>query len=186
MSWQPRQPDHFLSWRLAAEDVKRGDLLALLDAAKAEGKLRTANVLLSDLKQMPASPSPATSCSGIRWTRSASETSEALQWNGIACSRSARFASLLLLCPRPGLQTRFAAGVWLILFTGVRVGELLGAAWADAYQAPADLRSIGDQAGVKLGFVDLARRTWLTRDQGPGWSHVPLERLRTCAVQDAE
>lgn len=36
----------------AAEDVRRGDLLALLDSAKAEGKLRTANVLLSDLKQM--------------------------------------------------------------------------------------------------------------------------------------
>jgi len=36
----------------AVEDVRRGDLLALMDSAKAEGKLRTANVLLSDLKQM--------------------------------------------------------------------------------------------------------------------------------------
>jgi len=36
----------------AVEDIRRGDLLALMDSAKAEGKLRTANVLLSDLKQM--------------------------------------------------------------------------------------------------------------------------------------
>jgi len=37
---------------VAVEDVRRGDLLRVLDAAKAEGKLRTANVVLSDLKQM--------------------------------------------------------------------------------------------------------------------------------------
>lgn len=37
---------------LAAEHIKRGDLLELLDAAKSEGKLRTANMLLTDLKQM--------------------------------------------------------------------------------------------------------------------------------------
>jgi len=36
----------------AVEDVKRSDLLDLLDVVKAEGKLRTANVLLTDLKQM--------------------------------------------------------------------------------------------------------------------------------------
>ena len=38
--------------RVAIEDVKRADLLAILDGAKREGKLRTANVLLADLKQM--------------------------------------------------------------------------------------------------------------------------------------
>ena len=36
----------------AIEDVKRADLIELLDAVKAEGKLRTANILLSELKQM--------------------------------------------------------------------------------------------------------------------------------------
>ncbi len=38
--------------RVAIEDVKRADLFAILDGAKREGKLRTANVLLADLKQM--------------------------------------------------------------------------------------------------------------------------------------
>jgi len=33
-------------------DVRKADVLAILDAIKAEGKLRTANVLLADLKQM--------------------------------------------------------------------------------------------------------------------------------------
>ena len=37
---------------LAVENIKRGDLLELLDAAKSQGKLRTSNILLSDLKQM--------------------------------------------------------------------------------------------------------------------------------------
>ena len=36
----------------ALVDVRKADVLAILDAAKAEGKLRTANMLLADLKQM--------------------------------------------------------------------------------------------------------------------------------------
>ena len=36
----------------ALADVRKADVLAILDAAKAEGKLRTANLLLADLKQM--------------------------------------------------------------------------------------------------------------------------------------
>ena len=38
--------------QVAIEDVKRADLLAILDGAKNEGKPRTANILLADLKQM--------------------------------------------------------------------------------------------------------------------------------------
>jgi integrase len=68
--------------------------------------------------------------------------------------------------PPSGLQTRFVAGVWLILSTDVRVGELLGATCADADQDSDDLRSIGDQADVKVGFVDLARGTW----------HIPVTK----------
>ncbi len=36
----------------AIEDVNRADLIGLLDTVKVKGKLRTANVLLSDLNQM--------------------------------------------------------------------------------------------------------------------------------------
>ncbi|MBC7547590.1 MAG: integrase arm-type DNA-binding domain-containing protein, partial [Polaromonas sp.] len=37
---------------IAIMDLRKADILAILDAVKAEGKLRTANVLLADLKQM--------------------------------------------------------------------------------------------------------------------------------------
>ena len=37
---------------IAAIDVRKADILAILDAVKAEGKLRTANILLADLKQI--------------------------------------------------------------------------------------------------------------------------------------
>ena len=37
---------------IAVMDVRKADILAILDAVKAEGKLRTANMLLADLKQM--------------------------------------------------------------------------------------------------------------------------------------
>ena len=37
---------------IAAINVRRADILAILDAVKAEGKLRTANILLADLKQI--------------------------------------------------------------------------------------------------------------------------------------
>ena len=37
---------------IAVIDVRKADILTILDAVKAEGKLRTANMLLADLKQM--------------------------------------------------------------------------------------------------------------------------------------
>jgi len=37
---------------MAVAEVKRADLLAILDEVKAEGKLRTATVLYADLRQM--------------------------------------------------------------------------------------------------------------------------------------
>ena len=57
------------------------------------------------------------------------------------------------------------------------MGELLGATWADADQDPEDLRAIGDQADVKVGFVDLARGTW----------HIPVtknQRSHTIHLSD--
>jgi len=64
------------------------------------------------------------------------------------------------LLPGSGLPPRFIAGVWLILATGARVGELLGAAWADSAASADDLRAAVDRSGSKLGFVDLDRSTW--------------------------
>ena len=162
---------------LAVEDVRRGDLLALLDTAKAEGKLRTANVLLSDLKQM------------FRFAlardivqRNPLDTVNKRDVGGPSVERDrvlsiGEVRQLSAALPPSGLQSRFVAGVWLILSTGVRVGELLGATWADADQDSAELRSIGDRADVKVGFVDLACGTW----------HIPVtknQRSHTIHLSD--
>jgi len=121
---------------LAVEDVRRGELLALLDTAKAEGKLRTANVLLNDLKQM------------FRFAlardivqRNPLDTVNKRDVGGPSVERDrvlsiGEVRQLSAALPPSGLQSRFVAGVWLILSTGVRVGELLGATWADADRAP--------------------------------------------------
>ena len=161
----------------AVEDVRRGDLLALMDSAKAEGKLRTANVLLSDLKQM------------FRFAlardivpRNPLDTVNKREVGGPSVERDrvlsiSEVRQLSDALPPSGLQPRFVAAVWLILSTGVRVGELLGATWADAKPDWDDLRSIGDQADVKVGVVDLASGTW----------HIPVtknQRSHTIHLSD--
>ena len=57
------------------------------------------------------------------------------------------------------------ADVWLILATGTRVGELLGAAWADSAASAAELRAAVERSGSKLGFVDLDRCLGVGRSQ---------------------
>lgn len=145
---------------LAVEDVRRADLLAVLDAAKAEGKLRTANVLLADLKQMfrfalardlvqrnPLDSVAKRDVGGASVERDRVLSMEELKLLPDAISRS-------------GLPRRSRAALWITLATGVRAGELMGAAWADCASDGDDLAQQGEQAGVKLGFVDLSARKW--------------------------
>jgi integrase len=144
----------------AVDEIKRGDLLELLDAVKSEGKLRTANILLADLKQM------------FRFAlardlvlRNPLDTVTKRDVGGPSVQRD-RVLTVEEIRQLPGsieasgLHERFAAGIWLILATGVRVGELLGAVWFEAGRDPADLKKVAEARDVKLGFVDLKRRTW--------------------------
>jgi integrase len=161
----------------AVEDVRRGDLLTLLDGAKAEGKLRTANVLLSDLKQMFrfALARDVVQRNPLDTVNKRDVGGPSVERDRVLSIGEVRQLSDALVPSE--LQTRFVAGVWLILSTGVRVGELLGATWADADQDSEDLRTIGDQADVKVGFVDLARGTW----------HIPVtknQRSHTIHLSD--
>jgi len=146
--------------RVAIEDVKRADLLAILDGAKREGKLRTANVLLADLKQM------------FRFAlardvvmRNPLETVLKRDVGGASVERdrvlsATELASLADALPASGLTERNIAGVWLVLTTGVRVGELLDATWHGNDGDPAELKSAADISEVKLGVVDVVARTW--------------------------
>ena len=146
--------------RVAIEDVKRADLLAILDAAKKEGKLRTANVLLADLKQM------------FRFAlardvvmRNPLETVLKRDVGGASVERDRvlsadELASLAAALPTSGLTDRNVAGVWLVLATGVRVGELLGAMWNSDEDDLAELKVAAEASEVKLGVVDIAALTW--------------------------
>jgi integrase len=173
---------------LAVEDVKRGDLLALLDAAKAEGKLRTANVLLSDLKQM------------FRFAltrdivqRNPLDTISKREVGGTPVERERvlspeELRMLAAALVESGLQPRYIFAVWIVLATGARVGELLGAAWADTHRRPSELKTAADKSGIKLGFVDLDRKTWHlpeTKNQRDHTIHLSafaLEQFRRLAA----
>jgi integrase len=165
----------------AVEDVRRADLLTILDGVKAEGKLRTANVLLSDLKQM------------FRFAlkrdlvpRNPLDTVSKREVGGPSVERDRvlmpdEIRQLARRLPTSGLQPRFVAGVWIVLSTGVRVGELIGAVWSSTERDPEQLRSAADGAGVKLGFVDLKRRTWYlpeTKNQRDHTIHLSDFALR--------
>ena len=144
----------------AVEEVKRGDLLGLLDLVKAEGKLRTANVLLTDLKQMfrfaltrdLVQRNPLDTVGKREVGGTPVERDRALTIDDLRILSSA--------LPASGLQSRFVIAVWIVLATGVRVGELLGAVWSDTGRTPEELKPAAEQSGVKLGFVDLANATW--------------------------
>lgn len=166
---------------VAVEVVKRADLLTILDGAKAEGKLRTANVLLSDLKQM------------LRFAlmrnlvpRNPMDTVSKRESGGPSVERDRvlmpdEIRQLARRLPTLGLQLRFVAGVWIVLSTGVRVGELIGAVWSGTKRDFEQLRSVADAAGVKLGFVDLKRRTWYlpeTKNQRDHTIHLSDFALR--------
>ena len=146
--------------RVAIEDVKRSDLLAILDSAKKECKLRTANVLLADLKQM------------FRFAlardvvlRNPLETVLKRDVGGASVERDRvlstnELTSLADALPASGLTDRNVAGVWLVLATGVRVGELLGATWHGDEIDPAEVKAAADISDVKLGVVNIVARTW--------------------------
>jgi integrase len=144
----------------AVEDLRRSDLLSVLDAAKAEGKLRTANILLSDLKQMfrfaltrelvPRNPLDTVSKRDIGGAP--------VERERVLSPEEVRMLAKAL--PDAGLQERFVCGIWLILATGVRISELMGAVWADCAQSLPELRILADARGAKLSLVELERRTW--------------------------
>jgi integrase len=69
--------------------------------------------------------------------------------------------------PTANLSRRAVLGLWLILATGCRIGELMGAVWADAklqqraLQVTVDQHNLKQKSGaVQLGFVDLEKHTW--------------------------
>jgi integrase len=177
---------------IAIEDVKKADLLTILDAAKAEGKLRTANVLLGDLKQM------------FRFAlardlvqRNPLETVTKRDVGGPSVERDRvlshdEIRALARALPSANLHVRTTAALWLLLSTMCRVGELMGAVWNDPGLSLRQLRSIAETHAVKLGVVDPKARTWHlieTKNQRAHTIHLSNFALHQfdllCSVREA-
>lgn len=114
---------------VAAVDVRKADLLAILDAVKAEGKLRTCNVLLTDLKQMFQF-----ALAREIVDRNPLDTITKRQAGGAETERERvlspeEIAQLAQLLPKARMAKRSICAVWLILATGCRVSELMNAQW---------------------------------------------------------
>ena len=113
----------------AIADVRKADLMAILDGAKAAGKRRTANVLLADLKQM------------MNWAanrdlieRNPLATVTRRDVGGEETERERALAAdeiriLAAALAGGALTARGAAAVRLILGTGCRISEAMGATW---------------------------------------------------------
>ncbi|MGR6806728.1 tyrosine-type recombinase/integrase [Sphaerotilus natans] len=157
---------------MTAKDVTRADVLRVIDAQLTEGKQRTAQMLFADLRQMFAfgldreliAADPMATLKKARIVGTGTERDRILSADEVR-----RLADAL---PRANMSPRSVCAVWLVLATGCRIGELMGATWADAGTDRAVLQAVADVEGVKLGFVDLPARTWHLPDTKSGREHT--------------
>jgi integrase len=116
---------------VAAANVTKADVLRVLDEVTAAGKLRTANVLLAALKQMfrfALSREIVTANPLDVVTKRDAGGKETERERVLADDEIKTLAAAL---PAARMSPRSMAAVWLILATGARVGEVMGATWAD-------------------------------------------------------
>ena len=174
---------------LAVEDVRKSDLLALLEKQMAAGKARTANVLLTDLKQFF---DYAVDHEIVAVNPLARISKKKIGGADVARNRHLSREELELLkqaVPVSGLNLRSQAAIWLILATGARIGEVMGAVWADTLPADPmqrkarldELQAQADADDVKLGVVDTKTRKWYllaTKNQRDHTIHLSNYALR--------
>lgn len=112
-----------------AEDATRADLLAILDDAKSDGRRRTANVLLADLRQMFrfAADREIVQRNPLEGVKRARVGGKDVERERALSDDELR--ALARAVPKARLAPRSAVAIWLILATGARVGELMAARW---------------------------------------------------------
>lgn len=173
---------------VACGEMGKRDLMDVLDAVKAAGKLRTCNVLLSDLKQM-------FSFALVREiidrnplelvTRGHAGGKETLRERVLSIDEIAALPGLL---SKARINPRTEAAIWLILATGARVGEVMGAVWKDEGLNLDDLAELPEAAEVKLGAVDTVNRRWYlptTKNEREHTIHLSDFALRQIAKIEA-
>jgi integrase len=180
---------------IAMADVRKTDVMTILDTLKSDGKLRTCNVLLADLKQMFAF---ALGRDIIE--RNPLDTVTKRQAGGTEAMRERvlspdEIATLATLVPQAKLNQRTAAAIWLLLATGARIGELMGAAWGDKGTNAKTLAALPEAVDVKVGVVDMVAKTWhlpTTKNEREHTIHLSafaikqLEKLRELRELDKD
>lgn len=157
---------------MTAKDVTKADILRVIDAQTTEGKQRTAQMLFSELRQMFAfamdreliAVDPMATLKKARVVGKGAQRDRILSADEIR-----RLADAL---PLANMNPRSVCAVWLTLATGCRIGELMGATWADDRADRAILQAVAEVEDVKLGFVDLKARTWYLPDTKNGRDHT--------------
>jgi integrase len=114
---------------MRAQDVRRADLMAIIDECKAGGTLRTANVLFTDLRQMfrfaiEREIVPVNPLDGIQRRKIGGKPTERDRVLSVS-----EIQALAEATPDANLHPRTAIAIWLILATACRVGELMSARW---------------------------------------------------------
>lgn len=153
---------------VALEDVRKADLLALFDAQKSAGKMRTANVLLADVKQMMdfALEREIIDRNPLATVKKSKVGGPSVERDRVLADEEIKLLVSAIAGAR--MHKRSAIAIWLTLATGVRVGELMGAIWADSLPDEPKprtarlnaLQAMADAEGVKFGIVDITACTW--------------------------
>lgn len=162
-----------------AADVRKADLLAILDECKAGGARRTANVLLADLKQMFrfAADRDIVIRNPLDGIRRGTVGGKDTERDRILTDEELR--ALWGAVPLAGMSTTNAAATWLLLATGTRVGEAMGARWDDVDMVARTwyLPDTKNQRDHTIHLSDFALRQFdilaSTRDIGPDGALVP-------------
>ena len=116
---------------MSVVEVRKADVLGLIDAQKAKGQLRTAAVLLGDLRQMMsfALDREVIEVDPLASIKKARIVGVTVERDRVLTEDELRI--LVTAIPTARLNKRSQAAIWLLLATGARVGELMGAVWSD-------------------------------------------------------
>ena len=145
---------------VAVTDVRKTDVMAILDSLKSAGKLRTCNVMLADMKQMFAfalerdliERNPLGTV-----TKQKAGGTDTLRERVLTVDEIAKLHHLI---PHAKLNQRTAAAIWMLLSTGARIGELMGAVWRDEGTDLSKLVALPEAQDVKVGIIDMDAKTW--------------------------
>jgi len=154
------------------EMLSKADLIALFDEQRQAGRHRTAQMMWADLRQMLTfaidrdllERDPLFGVKKSRIVGKAAESDRALSNDEIRQLASALASA--------GLARRTQLAIWLTLSTAVRVGELVGATWAEDLPTEPKARAtriatlkenaLADNA--KFGIIDMSARSWYLPD----------------------